>query len=136
MKNVALYYLFALTLWLTGSAGSVSAQSAGRRDGFDTEEPAANPKLNNRRLEKNLDRFATELNLSKRQEKQLRKIDRRYARFERKLARKDGAKRRDRKMLADEKRNEIIEVLTPEQQQQLVALSKKGRFSLDQLFRK
>lgn len=136
MKKVTLFLLVAVTLWISASVNSVNAQSAGRRDGFDTEEPAVNPKLNNRRLEKNLDRFAAELNLSKRQEKQLKKIDRRYARFERKLARRDGAKRRDRKMLADEKRNEIIEVLTPEQQQQLVALSKKGRFNLDQLFGK
>ncbi|MCE7061927.1 hypothetical protein [Dyadobacter sp. CY343] len=136
MKKVTLFFLFAVTLWISGSVTSVNAQRAERRDSFDTEEAATNPKLNNRRLEKNMDRFATELELSKRQQKQLKKIDRRYARFERKLERKDGTKRRDRRMLAEQKRAEIIEILTPEQQQQLQALSKKGRFSLDQFFGK
>lgn len=102
--------------------------------GFQNDDPAVNSKLNNRRLEKNMDKYADQLQLSKRQQKQLRKIDRRYARMERKLNRRDDTKRRDRKRLSEEKRIEMISVLTPDQQQTLEALSKKGRFSFDQLF--
>lgn len=111
-------------------------RSDGRRsdDGFNDDEPVTNSKLNNRRLEKNMDKYADQLQLTKRQQKQLKKIDRRYARMERKMKRRGENKRSDRKRLAEEKRLEIIEVLTPEQQQTLEALSKKGRFSLDQLF--
>jgi Spy/CpxP family protein refolding chaperone len=56
--------------------------------------------------------------------------------MERKMSRRDDTKRRDRKRLAEEKRIEMIGVLTSEQQQTLETLSKKGRFSLDQLFGK
>ncbi|WP_426292673.1 hypothetical protein ACN9ML_24140 [Dyadobacter endophyticus] len=103
-------------------------------DGFESGDPAVNSKLNNRRLEKNMDKYADQLQLSKRQQKQLKKIDRRYARMERKMKRRGDNKRSDRKRLAEEKRIEIIEILTPDQQQTLEALSKKGRFSFEQLF--
>ncbi|GGM74503.1 hypothetical protein GCM10010967_02450 [Dyadobacter beijingensis] len=102
-------------------------------DSFQSDDPA-NSKLNNRRLEKNMDKYADQLQLTKRQQKQLKKIDRRYARMERKMKRRGDNRRSDRKRLAEEKRVEIIEILTPDQQQTLQALSKKGRFSLDQLF--
>ena len=105
-----------------------------RNDDFQDDEAVTNSKLNNRRLEKNMDKYADQLQLTKRQQKQLKKIDRRYARMERKMKRRGDNKRSDRRRLAEEKRIEIIEVLTPEQQQALEALSKKGRFSFDQLF--
>jgi Spy/CpxP family protein refolding chaperone len=123
---------------------SDARRSDGRRDdALQSDEPATNSKLNNRRLEKNMDKYADQLQLSKRQHKQLKKIDRRYARMERKMNRRGGGhrgdgrrgdRRRDRRQLAEEKRLEVIEVLTPDQQQTLEALSKKGRFSFDQLF--
>ena len=103
-------------------------------DAFQNDDAAANSKLNNRRLEKNMDKYADQLQLTKRQQKQLKKIDRRYARMERKMKRRGDNKRSDRKRLAEEKRIEIIEILTPDQQQTLEALSKKGRFSFEQLF--
>lgn len=143
MKKI-LMLLFALGLFVGGLAPSDSlAQSrrgtdrrvdARRDDSFESDEPVTNPKLNNRRLEKNMDKYAEELQLTKHQQKQLRKIDRRYARMERKMKRRGDNKRSNRNRLAKEKRIEIIEVLTPDQQQTLEALSKKGRFSLDQLF--
>ncbi len=145
--------LFALGLFVGGLAPSDSlAQSrrgndrrvddrrdarrddARRDDSFESDEPVTNPKLNNRCLEKNMDKYAEELQLTNRQQKQLKKIDRRYARMERKMKRRGDNKRSNRNRLAKEKRIEIIEVLTPDQQQTLEALSKKGRFSLDQLF--
>ncbi|MCF2489937.1 hypothetical protein [Dyadobacter sp. CY347] len=136
MKKLLMLSLMAVTLFFTGCATSNTANTSDNDEDYRNEEPVTNSKLNNRRLEKNLDRFAEELNLSKRQQKQLKKIDRRYARMDRKLSRNDEAKRRDHKRLAEEKRQEIIEVLTPEQQQTLQALAKKGRFSLDQIFGK
>lgn len=120
---------------LSGSLATSSSFAQSRRsDTFQNDDPAANSKLNNRRFEKNMDKYADQLQLTKRQQKQLKKIDRRYARMERKMNRRDDTNRRDRKRLAEEKRIEMISVLTPDQQQTLEALSKKGRFSFDQLF--
>ncbi len=134
MKKILMLF-FALGLLLGGLASSDSfGQSRRRDDAFQSDDPATNSKLNNRRLEKNMDKYADQLQLSKRQQKQLKKIDRRYARMERKMKRRGDNKRSDRKRLAEEKRLEVIEVLTPDQQQTLEALSKKGRFSFDQLF--
>jgi Spy/CpxP family protein refolding chaperone len=135
MKKVLMLF-FAVSVLLTGCATSNNTSQGYKEEEFRNEEPVVNNKLNNRRLEKNMDRYADELQLTKRQQKQLKKIDRRYARMERKMSRRDDIKRRDRKRLAEEKRIEMIGVLTSEQQQTLEALSKKGRFSLDQLFGK
>ncbi|MGG7662335.1 hypothetical protein [Dyadobacter sp. BHUBP1] len=146
MKRI-LTLIFALGLLLGGFANSTSFAQSRRSDdrrsdvrhddeSFQSDEPTTHSKLNNRRLEKNMDKYADQLQLTKRQQKQLKKIDRRYARMERKMKRRGDNKRNDRKRLAEEKRIEIIEVLTPGQQQTLEALSKKGRFSFDQLFGK
>ncbi|MHA4736825.1 hypothetical protein [Dyadobacter sp. MSC1_007] len=135
MKKV-LMLLFAVGVLLTGCATSNNTSQGYKDEEFRNEEPVVNNKLNNRRLEKNMDRYADELQLTKRQQKQLKKIDRQYARMERKMSRRDDTKRRDRKRLAEEKRIEMIGVLTSDQQQTLETLSKKGRFSLDQLFGK
>lgn len=143
MKRI-LTLLFALGLLLGSFANSTSFAQSRRNDdrrsddrsnddGFRNDD-ATNSKLNNRRLEKNMDKYADQLQLTKRQQKQLKKIDRRYARMERKMKRRGDNKRSDRKRLAEEKRIEIIEILTPDQQQTLEALSKKGRFSFEQLF--
>jgi hypothetical protein len=154
MKRI-LTLIFAIGLLLGGLATYDSFDQSRRNDGrrgdgrrgdghrgddaYQNDDPATNSKLNNRRLEKNMDKYADQLSLSKRQQKQLRKIDRRYGRMERKMNRKNDDKRgadrrRDRKRLAEEKRIEMIAVLTSDQQQTLEALSKKGRFSFDQLF--
>ena len=115
-------------LLFTGCA--TSNTSTTRDDSFRDEQPVANSKLNNRKLEKNLGRFKEELNLTKRQQKQLKKIDKRYARLDRKLSRNENAKRRDHRELDSQKREEILEVLTSEQQQKLEAMVKKGRLVL------
>ena len=157
MKRI-LTVLFALGLLLGGLSTSDSFGQSRKKDSYQSNDrsidrrgndrrgddrrdddsyqndDASNSKLNNRRLEKNMDKYADQLQLTKRQQKQLKKIDRRYARMERKMKRRGDNKRSDRRRLAEEKRIEIIEVLTPDQQQTLEALSKKGRFSLDQLF--
>lgn len=136
MKKLSIVCFLAALLFFAGCATSNSTYNSGRDDSYQSEETLAKSKLNNRRLEKNLDKFATELGLTKRQQKQLKKIDRRYARMERKLSRRSDTKRRHKNRLAEEKRLEIIEVLTPQQQEKLEALMKKGRFSFDQWFGK
>lgn len=127
-----------LSLILTGLffTGCATSNTSSRDDSERYEEPVANSKLNNKKLEKNLDRFSKELDLTKRQQKDLKKIDKRYARLDRKLSRRDDTKRKDHKELAAQKRQEILEVLTNEQQQKLEVLVKKGRFSFDQWFGK
>ncbi|MCE7043936.1 hypothetical protein [Dyadobacter sp. CY312] len=134
MKKILMLSLIVSGLWISGCATSNTTSS--RDDSERYEEPVANSKLNNKRLEKNLGRFSEELNLSKRQQKQLKKIDKRYARLDRKLSRNENSKRRDHRELASQKREEILEVLTSEQQQKLESLVKKGRFSFDQWFGK
>ncbi len=104
-------------------------------DGSKQDVEVSTNKLNSKRFEKNLDKYKTELNLSKRQVKQLSKIDKRYNRLDRKLARK-GAARKDKREVAEQKRLEMIEVLDQNQQLQLQALIKKGRFSFENLFGK
>lgn len=126
-----------LLLMAAGLLVSVSdftfAQSGRRNDDYE-ETAAVNSKLNNKRLEKNLEKFAADLQLSKKQVKQIKRIEKRYARKDRKLSRNDETKRRDHKELASQKREEILYVLTNEQQQKLESLSKKNRFSLDRIF--
>jgi len=107
MKKFLTLGMIAITLFLNGCATSNTANTADNDEAYRSEEPVTNSKLN-----------------------------RRYARMDRKLSRNDEAKRRDHKRLAEEKRQEIIEVLTPAQQETLQALAKKGRFSLDQIFGK
>lgn len=134
MKNLIFLFLAVTGLLFTSCATSNSSSS---KDSEDYEETTTiNSKLNNRRLEKNLEKFAADLNLSKRQVKQIKKIERRYARKDRKLSRNDEAKRRDHKQLAAQKREEILYVLTNDQQQKLETLSKKNRFSFDRIFGK
>ncbi|SEJ53267.1 hypothetical protein SAMN04487995_5108 [Dyadobacter koreensis] len=134
MKKLIFLFLTVTGLFFTGCASSTNQSS---KDIADYEETTTvNPKLNNKRLEKNLEKFAEDLDLSKRQVKQIKKIEKRYARKDRKLSRNDEAKRRDHKQLAEAKREEILYVLTNEQQQKLEALAKKNRFSLDRIFGK
>jgi Spy/CpxP family protein refolding chaperone len=134
MKKLIFLLLSVSTLFFTGCASSGSTSS---NDSEDYQEVSTiNPKLNNKRLEKNLEKFAADLDLSKRQVKQIKKIEKRYARKDRKLSRNDDAKRRDHKQLAEAKREDIISVLSNEQQQKLEALSKKSRFSFDRIFGK
>lgn len=134
MKKLIFLFLAVTGLLFTGCATSNNSSS---KDSEDYQETTTiNPKLNNKRLEKNLEKFAADLDLSKRQVKQIKKIEKRYARKDRKLSRNDEAKRRDHKQLAEAKREDIISVLTNEQQQKLEVLAKKNRFSFDRIFGK
>ncbi len=124
MKKHVLILLAVFGLLFSGSS---RAQSAFRSSG-DTYEEEQQPKsrLNNKRLEKNLDRYAGELQLSSRQVKKIGKLGRKYARKERRLKRRSSTKRRDVRALQERKREEMIGVLTADQQKKLEALSKRG----------
>lgn len=134
MKRLSILYIAVPFMLLTGCATTNTPTSSKNNERY--EEPVVNSKLNNKRLEKNLDKFSQELALTKRQQKELKRIDKRYNRKERKLSRRDETRKRDLRQLASEKREEILYVLTPEQQQKLEALVKKGRFSFDNWFGK
>lgn len=85
--------------------------------------------LNNRRLEKNIDKYAKELDLSKSQVRKLRQIDRRYTRKERKLKSRENTKRKDVRILQTEKREMMLSILTDRQQLKLQELSKTRKFN-------
>ncbi|WP_025765136.1 hypothetical protein [Dyadobacter tibetensis] len=124
--------IFALAMILI-CLGNAHTYAQSNRE--ETQTELAQSKLNTRRFDKNLERYKTELDLTKKQVKQLSKIDKRYTRLDRKLDRKGGS-RKDSRTLATQKREEMIEVLNSQQQEQLEALIKKGRFSFDHWFGK
>lgn len=83
-------------------------------------------KLNNRQLEKNIDRYASQLELTKRQTKQLDKIEKRYAKKEKRLVSK-GGKRTAVRELQEVKREAMLDVLTTSQLQKLEKLTGRKR---------
>lgn len=93
------------------------------------EQNETNSSLNNKRLEKNIDKYAKELELSKSQVKRLKKVERRYAKRERKLKSRENTKRRDIRNLQEEKREVMLAILTDRQQQKLQELSKSRKFN-------
>lgn len=129
MKKLLALFIFCILI-----GGHSKAQSSTNPSSFEERDRADN-KLNTRRFEKYLEKHKDELNLTKRQVKDLNKIDRRYTKKDKKLSRK-GAKRREHQELSRLKREEMIDVLSVAQQEQLQSLVKKERFSFDQFFGK
>lgn len=124
MKKSIVGLLLALGIFFSGSS---FAQSTSRYSDEPYEDQVVKrSKLNNKRLEKNLDRYEAELNLSSKQLKKIKKIDRRYSRKERRLSRRSDVKKRDIRELQEEKREAMIAVLSAEQQRTLASLSKGG----------
>lgn len=83
-------------------------------------------KLNQKNFQKNLEKYAHELELTPRQVKKLNRIDRKYIRKEARLARRPSTKRKQLRALQKTKREQMIAVLTYEQQKKLQELSRKG----------
>lgn len=125
MKKYLLILVAAFGLLLSAQ---VSAQSKYDNEDYDAAATAQSSKLNNKRLEKNLEKYAQELQLTKKQIKRIAKIDRKYARKERRLSRKRTTKKRDIRALQERERTEMIQVLTYDQQKKLEGLSKRGFF--------
>ncbi len=134
MENKNLKTYFLLILMFLAGVNIANAQLKWNQN-HNEERISVDSKLNNKRFEKNLEKYKVELELTKKQTKQLSKIDKRYNRLGNKVSRKGGT-RKDKKQLSDHKREEMIEVLSAKQQQKLQDLSRKGIFSIENLFGK
>ncbi|WP_247231870.1 hypothetical protein [Telluribacter sp. SYSU D00476] len=121
MKNIAML-LMAVGLMVSSCTTSSPTVATDQNDRTQTEE-----QLNNRRLERNLERYAEELDLSKRQVRRLKQIERKYDRKERRLANKSGNKRRAKRELQEQKNSELLSVLNTDQQEKLKDLSNTRR---------
>lgn len=103
------------------------SQATYKREELATSEDISKPtRLNNKSFQKNLEKFAHELDLTPKQVKKLNRIERKYNRKETKLARKPSTKKRHLRSLQKEKREQMISVLDYEQQQKLQRLSKSN----------
>ena len=112
-----------LALWTAPSEGY--SQSASRKESLAESEQVSKPsRLNNKNFQKNLEKYAHELDLTPKQVKKLNRLERKYYRKETRLARKPSTKKKHLKSLQKEKREQMIAVLTYEQQQKLQRLSK------------
>jgi hypothetical protein len=134
MENKNLKTYFLLILMFLAGVNIANAQLKWNQN-HNEERISVDSKLNNKRFEQNLEKYKVELELTKKQTKQLSKIDKRYNRLGNKVSRKGGT-RKDKKQLSDHKREEMIEVLSAKQQQKLQDLSRKGIFSIENLFGK
>ena len=121
MKRLAFYGTLLLgILWL----GSNSGFSQNR--GKDTELALD---FNARQIDKYLVQYGDQLSLSRRQQKKLAKIEKKYVKKDNKLAEEKGIKIIKRRELQKEKAEQILSVLRDEQIEKLNQLvGKKGLF--------
>lgn len=121
MKRLAFYGTLLLgILWL----GSNSGFSQNR--GQDTELTLD---FNARQIDKYLVQYGDQLSLSRRQQKKLAKIEKKYVKKDNKLAEEKGIKIIKRRELQKEKAEQILSVLRDEQIEKLNQLvGKKGLF--------
>ncbi|GAB2775955.1 hypothetical protein GCM10027275_18880 [Rhabdobacter roseus] len=119
--------MVALGLLFTGCATSTTSttQRDDRRN--EQRDDRRNEQRDDTRLANNLDRYAGELNLSTRQVRQMKQIDRKYDRKIKRVAAKKGSKRAEQRRLREEKQEEKLSVLTPEQHQKLRSLVDRRR---------
>lgn len=114
-----------LFLSLLASPFSGNSQSVYQREELARHEEISKPgKLNNKNFQKNLEKYAHELDLKPKQVKKLNRIERKYNRKENKLARKPNTKKKHLRALQKDKREQMIAVLDHEQQHKLHRLSK------------
>ena len=92
------------------------------------DEQRAQTEFNERQLDKYLNLHQEKLALSRRQGRQIKSIERRYARKERQLQNQKGWKWTQRRQLQKQKNEELLEVLSNEQIEQLNALVGRKRF--------
>jgi hypothetical protein len=120
LRNVLLFSILTLPYL------SVSQTSRRSTDLTEREEISKPARLNQKSFQKNLEKYAQELDLSSRQVKKLNRIERKFTRKETKLARRPSTKKRHLRSLQKEKREQMIAVLSYEQQQKLQRLSKSN----------
>lgn len=119
MKKSLIFLGILTSLFFTGCATTSNSS-------WQDDEKNETSKLNNRQLEKNINRYSSQLELTKRQVKQLDKIEKRYAKKEKRLVSK-GGKRTAVRELQEVKREAMLDVLTTAQLQKLEKLTGKKR---------
>lgn len=119
MKKSLIFLGILTSLFFTGCATTSNSS-------WQDDEKNETSKLNNRQLEKNINRYASQLDLTKRQVKQLDKIEKRYAKKEKRLVSK-GGKRTAVRELQEVKREAMLDVLTTAQLQKLEKLTGRKR---------
>lgn len=120
MMKKNLIFLGILTSLFFGSCAKTSNSS------WQDDEKYETSKLNNRQLEKNINKYASQLELTSRQKKQLDKIEKRYSKKEKRLVSK-GGKRTAVRELQEVKREAMLDVLTTNQLQKLEKLTGRKR---------
>ncbi len=106
---------------------TVFSQSRYEQETLASDQEISKPsRLNNRNFQKNLEKFAAELELRPKQVRKINKIERKYSRKETKMASRPSTKRKHLRALQKEKRERMIAVLDYEQQHKLQQLSKSG----------
>lgn len=124
-RRAVIFSRVLLVAGLFAASADIHAQGLFERERAEAEEVTP-VRLNNRNFQKNLEKYAHELDLTSKQVKKLNKIDRKFSRKEARLGRKPSTKRRDLKSLQKAKREQMIAVLTYEQQRKLEKLSRKN----------
>ncbi len=126
-RNACLAFSLMLGTLILPAAGY--AQFSRDREELTAKEDVRKPaRLNNRNFQKNLETYASQLDLTSRQVKKLNRIERKYTRKETKLARKPSTKKKEIRAVQKEKRERMIAVLDYGQQQKLQKLSQKNNF--------
>lgn len=115
-----LFFVTLLTAPLTGSGQLFYEKER------QTSEEIRPIRLNNKNFQKNLEKYGHELELTPKQIKKLNRIERKYTRREARMARKPSTKKRHLRGLQKTKREQMIAVLSYEQQQKLQRLSRSG----------
>ena len=118
MKKIALITSLFCFLFVANSLAQRSAD----------EERRAQTEFNERQLDKYLKTHTEKLNLSRRQGRQIKSVERRYVRKEKQLQKQKGWKWTQRRQLQKQKNEELLELLTNEQIEQLNALVGRKRF--------
>ena len=126
-RNACIAFFLMLGVLILPATGY--AQFSKDRGEMSAKEDVRKPaRLNNRNFQKNLETYASQLDLTSRQVKKLNRIERKYTRKETKLARKPSTKKKEIRAVQKEKRERMIAVLDYEQQQKLQKLSQKNNF--------
>ncbi|TDB65160.1 hypothetical protein [Arundinibacter roseus] len=116
-------FLWAISLGLSvGFCSSVQAQNR-------EVETEISLEFNERQLEKHLTTYKEQLNLSRRQERKIKAVQKRYTKKEEKLAQEKGLKLGQKRALQKEKAEALLFILDEEQIEKLNSLAgRKGLF--------
>jgi hypothetical protein len=121
MKSKLWIGLACLGLWIASPSASIaqSRQSAGE----------VKVEFNERQLEKHLDQYADQLDLSRRQQRKITRIKKKYGKKEENLAEEKGLKLGKKRALQKQKAEALLSVLNDQQIEKLNTLAgRKGLF--------